>query len=79
MSESRPELPDVDIDSQGSKREQILAALKNFFGHDRVLNIATFGTEKAKSALATAARGLGISDDVSSYLSGLIPNERKHQ
>lgn len=70
---------DVDIDSQGSKREQILAALKNFFGHDRVLNIATFGTEKAKSALATAARGLGISDDVSSYLSGLIPNERKHQ
>lgn len=67
---------DVDIDSQGSKREQILAALKNFFGHDRVLNIATFGTEKAKSALATAARGLGISDDVSSYLSGLIPNER---
>ena len=76
LAESRPELPDVDIDSQGSKREQILLALKNFFGHDRVLNIATFGTEKAKSALATAARGLGISDDVSSYLSGLIPNER---
>lgn len=76
LSDSRPELPDCDIDSQGSKREQILAALKNFFGHDRVLNIATFGTEKAKSALATAARGLGISDDVSSYLSGLIPNER---
>lgn len=76
LSPSRPELPDVDIDSQGSKREQILLALKNFFGHDRVLNIATFGTEGAKSALATAARGLGISDDISSYLSGMIPNER---
>lgn len=76
LSPSRPELPDCDIDSQGSKREQILLALKNFFGHDRVLNIATFGTEGAKSALATAARGLGISDDISSYLSGMIPNER---
>lgn len=67
---------DVDLDSQGSKREQVLLALKNFFGHDRVLNIATFGTEGSKKALATAARGLDISDDVSSYLAGLIPNER---
>lgn len=67
---------DVDIDSQGSKRNEILEAMKAFFGKDMVLNIATFGTEKAKSAIATAARGLGIPDDVSSYLSGLIVNER---
>ena len=76
LAPSRPELPDCDIDSQGSKRENILLALKNFFGHDRVLNIATFGTEGSKSALATAARGLGISDDISNYLAGMIPNER---
>lgn len=76
LSESRPELPDVDIDSQGTKREQILQALKNYFGEDRVLNIATFGTEGAKSALATAARGLGLSDDIAKYLSGMIINER---
>lgn len=76
LAESRPELPDVDLDTQGSKRESVLLALKNFFGRDRVLNIATFGTEGAKKALATAARGLGISDDISGYLSGLIPNER---
>ncbi len=67
---------DVDIDSQGFKRENVVSALKNYFGKDRVLNIATFGTEGAKSALSTAARGLGISDDVSAYLSGLIPNNR---
>lgn len=76
LSEDRPELPDVDLDSEGAKREQILAALKNFFGHDRVLNIATFGTEGTKSALATAARGLEISADTANYLSGLVPNER---
>ena len=67
---------DIDIDSQGSKREQVIEAFKNYFGHNRVLNVATFGTEKTKKALATAARGLGISDDVSTYLSGLIVNER---
>lgn len=67
---------DCDLDAQGSKREQILEALKNYFGYERVLNVATFGTEKTRKALATAARGLGISDDISTYLSGLIVNER---
>lgn len=67
---------DVDFDTQGFKREQVFHALENFFGKDRVLHVATFGTEKAKKAVATAARGLGITDDVSSYLSGLIVNER---
>lgn len=67
---------DIDTDSQGSKREQVIEALKNYFGHDKVLNVATFGTEKTKKALSTAARGLGISDDVSTYLNGLIVNNR---
>lgn len=76
LSKDRPELADVDLDSQGSKREQVIEAFKNYFGYDKVLNVATFGTEKTRKALATAARGLGISDDVSTYLSGLIVNER---
>lgn len=76
LHKSRVSLPDIDIDTEGSKREQILKALQNKFGEDRILQIATFGTEKSKSALQTACRGLGIDNDISLYLSGMIPFER---
>ncbi|PHA03043.1 DNA-dependent DNA polymerase [Bacillus pseudomycoides] len=76
IHKSRPDLPDVDIDTEGAKREQILRALKNKFGEHRVLQIATFGTEGSKSALQTACRGLGIDNDIAQFLSGMIPFER---
>ncbi|SNZ10023.1 DNA polymerase-3 subunit alpha [Terribacillus aidingensis] len=76
IHKSRPDLPDIDIDTEGAKRQQILKALKNRFGNDRVLQIATFGTEGSKSALQTACRGLGIDSDIAQYLSGMIPFER---
>lgn len=58
ITKSRPDMPDIDIDTEGAKRQQILRALKRRFGNDRVLQIATFGTEGSKSALKTACRGL---------------------
>lgn len=76
LTASRPELPDIDIDAEGFKRESILEAMKKHFGEDRVLNIATYGTEGTKSAIATACRGLDIDNDISLYLSSMIPNER---
>lgn len=76
LHQSRPELPDVDLDTEGSKRQQILQALRRHFGEDRVLQVCTFGTEGSKSALLTACRGLGIDVDTAQYLTSLIPFER---
>lgn len=75
---SRPDIGalDIDIDTEGSKRPRIVQALKNHFGHDRVLQVCTFGTEGSKSAIQTACRGLGIDSDVGLYISSLIPFER---
>ena len=67
---------DVDVDIEGSKRAQVLAALRKKYGEDRVANVVTFGTEGSKSAIQTAARGLGIDNDVSLYISSLIPADR---
>ncbi|MCA1027033.1 hypothetical protein LCM23_13105 [Cytobacillus kochii] len=64
------------MDTEGSKRNRIIGALKKHFGEDRVLQIATFGTEGSKSAIQTACRGLGIDSDVGLYLAGMIPFER---
>ncbi len=66
-------MPDVDIDTEASKRQRIIEATRKKYGEDRVLNICTFKTEGSKSAMLTSARGLGIEPDVSLYLSGLIP------
>lgn len=74
----RPELPDVDIDGQASKKEKVFDALRRYFqsiGGD-IYNIATFGTESSKAALQTAARGLGYDNDIGTYLSSLVPIDR---
>ncbi|MEM5009396.1 PHP domain-containing protein [Niallia taxi] len=76
LHRSRIDIADIDIDTEGSKRPQILQALRNHFGSDKVLQVCTYGTEGSKSALQTAARGLGIDSDIALYLSGMIPFER---
>lgn len=79
ISSTRPELPDIDIDTETIKREQIFNAISKYFGEDKVLNIATFKTEGTKSAILTSARGLGIDNDISQAVANLIPFERgKH-
>ena len=69
----RPELPDVDIDTEAGKRQRIIEATRKKFGYDRVLNICTFKTEGSKSAIITSCRGLGIDPDTAHYLASMIP------
>lgn len=79
LSKERPELPDIDIDCEGSKRQRIISALKKHYGEDRVLNVCTYGTEGAKSAIKMAARGLNIPDTEAQYLGSFIKTERGQQ
>ncbi len=75
---SRPDLPDIDVDTESDKRARVFNEVQKYFrsrGGD-VLNICTFGTEKTKGAIKTAGRGLGIDDDSIEYITSLIPNER---
>ena len=75
---SRPDLPDIDFDTESDKRAKVFYEVKKYFesiGGD-VINVCTFGTEGTKSALKTAGRGLKINDDVINYITAMIPNER---
>lgn len=76
LTASRPEVPDIDLDTSANRRKQILKALQNYFGEDRVLNICTFGTEGSRSTILTACRGLSIDNDTAQYISDMIPFER---
>lgn len=75
---SRPDLPDIDFDTESDKRVKVFMEVKKYFesiGGD-VVNVCTFGTEGTKSALKTAGRGLNIDEDVINYITSMIPNER---
>lgn len=72
----KPRVIRIDTDIEGGRRAQVLAALRKRYGQDRVSNVVTFGTEGSKSAIQTAARGLGIDNDVSLYISSLVPADR---
>ena len=75
---SRPELPDIDFDTEALKRTKIFNAVQKYFNSigGEVINVCTVGTIKTKSAIRTAGKSLGIDDSVINYIVSLIPNER---
>ncbi len=72
---SRIELPDIDIDTETTKRDRVFNAVNNHF-NGNVYNLSTFKTEGSKSAILTSARGLGIDNDIAQAIASLIPFER---
>ena len=76
LNPQRVSVLDVDIDIEGSRRADVLKSFRKIYGEDRVANVLTLKTEKSKSAILTAARGLGIDVDVAQYLAGFIEADR---
>ena len=76
LNPSRVSVLDIDTDIEGGRRADVLNAFRKVYGQDRVANVATFRTEKSKSAVLTAARGLGIDVDIAQYIASLIPSDR---
>ena len=76
LNPSRVSVLDIDVDIEGLRREQTLTHLRKTYGQNRVSNVATFRTEKSKSAILTAGRGLGIDVDEASYIANLVTAER---
>ena len=76
LTHERPSMPDIDIDSEGSKRHEIIKLVKEKYGYDSVLNMGTMTTEKTRSTVLTACRGHGIDNDISQNIANLIPTEK---
>ena len=76
LNPERASVLDIDVDVCSSKRDEVIQAIKDTYGQDRVSKVLTINTEKSKSAIQTAARGLGINDDIAVFLSSLIISDR---
>ena len=76
LNPKRVSVLDVDIDIEGGRRAEVLKNFRKIYGEDRVANVLTLKTEKSKSAILTAARGLGVDVDTAQYLSSFIEADR---
>lgn len=76
LNPDRASVLDVDIDIESTKRNYVIDALQKEYGEDHVVRVSTFRTEKAKSAILAAARGVGISIEDARYIASLIKSDR---
>lgn len=76
LNPERVSVLDVDLDIEGGKRPQVYSALQETYGTDRVSKVLTIRTEKSKSALLTACRGLNVDPDEAAYLASFIKADR---
>lgn len=59
LNPDRVELPDIDIDFQHDRRDEVKQHLAERWGHDRVANVAAFQTFGMASAIQVPAKILG--------------------
>ena len=68
LSPERKEMPDIDVDFDDDRREEVVEHVREVYGSDHVAKVITFGTLKAKNAVRDAARVLdypyGLGDDI---------------
>ena len=60
LNPERVSMPDFDIDFCFIRREEVIKYVAEKYGSDRVSQIITFGTMKAKAAIRDAARAMGL-------------------
>ena len=76
MNPERASILDIDSDVQSNRRNKVIEALQHRYGENRVIRVGTERTEGSKSAVLTAARGLGIDNDTAQYIASLIESDR---
>lgn len=73
LNPSRISMPDIDIDIQDSRRDEVIQYCVEKYGSDRVANIVTFGKMAARAAIRDVARVLQVPYGDADRLAKLIP------
>jgi DNA polymerase III subunit alpha len=60
LNPERVTMPDVDLDFDDRRRDEMIDYVTRKYGADRVCQIVTFGTIKAKAAIKDSCRVLGL-------------------
>lgn len=73
LNPERISLPDIDIDIEDERRQEVIDYVRQKYGAERVVHIATFGTFATKAAFREVARILEASPKQLADISKVIP------
>ena len=75
LSPERVEMPDIDVDFEQGRREEVINHIKDVYGEDHVSQVITFGTLQAKNAVRDAARVLDYPYSTGDKITKMIGDE----
>ena len=73
LNPDRISMPDIDIDIQDNRREEVIDYCVHKYGTDRVANIATYGRMAARAAVRDVARVLEVPYADADRMAKLVP------
>lgn len=73
LNPDRISMPDIDIDIQDTRRNEVIQYCSEKYGSDKVANIVTFGTMAARAAIRDVARVMQVPYAEADKLSKLVP------
>jgi len=72
MSDARDEPPDIDVDFEHERREEVIQYIYQKYGRDRAGIVATVTQERQKGAIRDVGKAMGLSVDTIKRLSGSV-------
>lgn len=72
ISSARNEPPDIDVDFEHERREEVMQYIYRKYGRDRAAIVATVTQQHQKGAIRDVAKAMGISVDTINQLSGMV-------
>ncbi|MFD2326912.1 error-prone DNA polymerase [Mucilaginibacter galii] len=63
MSDARDEWPDIDVDYEHERREEVIQFIYNSYGRNRAGIVATVTQERHKGAIRDVGKAMGLSED----------------
>jgi DNA polymerase-3 subunit alpha len=73
LNPDRISMPDIDIDIQDTRRNEVIEYCAKKYGHDHVANIVTYGKMAARAAVRDVARVLQVPYAEADRLAKMIP------
>ncbi len=75
LNPDRVTMPDIDIDFEDERREEVINYVSRKYGHDHVAQIITFGTMLARAAIRDVGRVLGMGYGDVDKIAKAVPNQ----
>ena len=72
MSDAREEWPDIDVDFEHERREEIIQYIYEDYGREHAAIVATVTQERHKGAIRDVGKAMGLSEDTIKRIGGTI-------